>query len=189
MGLIKRFETSYSKACQNSFCILLGFNQASNVIVAARMGSYFFFLLDLPRVTRFSPRVFSTFPYSCWQSHLSLFSFLTRRPSFNWINPWCAGDSCFVHVIMKILNIFVNRNSSVNSFHLGLQRFPSVPKVLATVRHSSISTPQEAMNMWIEELQEDHFRVCLREVKTFDGKYQNIQVVSLSVTWVLIVCE
>ena len=38
------------------------------------------------------------------------------------------------------------------------------------------------MNMWIEELQEDHFRVCLREVKTFDGKHQNIQVVSWSVS-------
>ena len=40
--------------------------------------------------------------------------------------------------------------------------------------------------MWIEELQEDHFRVCLREVKTFDGKHQNIQVVSWSVSWLLI---
>ena len=92
------------------------------------------------------------------------------------------GDSCFVHVIVKIFKILVNRNSSFNSFYLGLQRFPSVPKVLATVRHSSISMPQDAMNMWIEELQEDHFRVCLREVKTFDGKHQNIQVVSWSVT-------
>ncbi|CAH3043319.1 unnamed protein product [Porites lobata] len=42
--------------------------------------------------------------------------------------------------------------------------------------------PQDAMNMWIEELQEDHFRVCLREVKTFDGKYQNIQVDWLAFT-------
>ena len=92
------------------------------------------------------------------------------------------GDSCFVHVIVKIFKILVNRNISFNSFHLGLQRFPSVPKVLATVRHSSISMPQDAMNVWIEELQEDHFRVCLREVKTFDGKHQNIQVVSWSVS-------
>ena len=92
------------------------------------------------------------------------------------------GDSCFVHVIVKIFKILVNRNSSFNSFHLGLQRFPSAPKVLATVRHTSISRPLDAMNMWIEELQEDHFRVCLREVKTFDGKHQNIQEVSWSVS-------
>jgi len=56
------------------------------------------------------------------------------------------------------------------------QRFASVPKVLATVRHAGISRPQDAMNTWIEELQEDHFRLCLREMKTFDGKHQNMQV-------------
>ena len=35
------------------------------------------------------------------------------------------------------------------------------------------------MNVWIEELKEDYFRFCLREVKTFDGKHQNLNVVSL----------
>ena len=74
----------------------------------------------------------------------------------------------------------------MNSFSFLLQKFPYVPKVLATVRHASISMPQDAMNMWIEELQKDHFRVCLREVKTFDGKHQNIKVVSWSVFWLLI---
>ena len=34
------------------------------------------------------------------------------------------------------------------------------------------------MNMWLEDLTEDHFRVCLREVKTFDGKHDNLKVVS-----------
>ncbi|KAL9984800.1 hypothetical protein ACROYT_G007135 [Oculina patagonica] len=57
------------------------------------------------------------------------------------------------------------------------QRFSSVPKVLATVRHSVSNKPQDAMNIWIEELKEDYFRICLREVKTFDGKHQNIEVV------------
>jgi len=33
------------------------------------------------------------------------------------------------------------------------------------------------MNIWIEELKEDYFRICLREVKTFDGKHQNLKVV------------
>ena len=59
------------------------------------------------------------------------------------------------------------------------QRFPSVPKAFATVRHAGSTRPQDAMNMWIEELREDHFRVCIREGKTFDGKHQNIQVVSV----------
>ena len=60
-----------------------------------------------------------------------------------------------------------------------LQRFASVPKVLATVRHGGSGRPQDAMNAWIEELQEDYFSLCLREVKTFDGKHQNLQVVSV----------
>ena len=34
------------------------------------------------------------------------------------------------------------------------------------------------MNVWIEELKEDYFMACVREVKTFDGKHQNLQVVS-----------
>ena len=36
------------------------------------------------------------------------------------------------------------------------------------------------MNVWIEELKADYFRVCLREVKTFDGKHQNLKVASLT---------
>ena len=61
-----------------------------------------------------------------------------------------------------------------------LQRFSSVPKVLATSLHSASNRPQDAMNIWIEELKEDYFRACLREVKTFDGKHQNLQVVSFA---------
>ncbi|XP_078359794.1 uncharacterized protein LOC144644227 isoform X4 [Oculina patagonica] len=62
------------------------------------------------------------------------------------------------------------------------QRFSSVPKVLATVRHSISNRPQDAMNIWIEELKEDYFRICLREVKTFDGKHQNTEVDWLAFT-------
>ena len=33
---------------------------------------------------------------------------------------------------------------------------------------------------WRIELKADYFRVCLREVKTFDGKHQNLKVASLT---------
>ena len=52
--------------------------------------------------------------------------------------------------------------------------------MLATVRHSVSNMPQDAMNVWVEELKADYFRVCLREVKTFDGKHQNLKVASLT---------
>ncbi|XP_015762016.1 PREDICTED: uncharacterized protein LOC107341108 [Acropora digitifera] len=57
-----------------------------------------------------------------------------------------------------------------------VQHFHSVPYVLATVRYGGNTRPQDAMNMWLEEKQGDHFRICVREVKTFDGKHQNTQV-------------
>ena len=63
---------------------------------------------------------------------------------------------------------------------VSLKRFHSVPYVLATVRQGGNTGPQHAMNMWLEEKQEDNFRICVREVKTFDGKHQNTQVVSQS---------
>ena len=50
--------------------------------------------------------------------------------------------------------------------------------MFASVRHAGSTRPQDAMNIWVEEKQEDHFKICVREVKTFDGKHQNIQVVS-----------
>ena len=52
--------------------------------------------------------------------------------------------------------------------------------MLATVRQSVSNMPQDAMNVWVEELKADYFRVCLREVKTFDGKHQNLKVASLT---------
>ena len=66
----------------------------------------------------------------------------------------------------------------IKSTPISLKRFNSVPYVLATVRYGGNTGPQDAMNMWLEEKQEDHFRICVREVKTFDGKHQNTQVVS-----------
>ena len=34
------------------------------------------------------------------------------------------------------------------------------------------------MVVWVEELRQDNFKVCLRETKIFDGTHQNIKVVS-----------
>lgn len=70
------------------------------------------------------------------------------------------------------------RQTNQPPFFSLLQRFASVPKVLASVRQGGNSRSQDAMNMWLEDLTEDHFRVCLREVKTFDGKHDNLKVVS-----------
>ena len=59
-----------------------------------------------------------------------------------------------------------------------LKRFATPPIVLATPSHQFPERPQDAMAVWVEELTEDSFKICLREVKIFDGLHKGITVVS-----------
>ena len=34
------------------------------------------------------------------------------------------------------------------------------------------------MAVWVEELTEDSFKICLKEVKTFDGLHKGITIIS-----------
>ena len=101
----------------------------------------------------------------------------------NKLGSWGVRDeTANVHIWWKIKDTLTltkrDKLSKPTSFFLLLQRYASVPKVLASVRQGGNSRSQDAMNMWLEDLTEDHFRVCLREVKTFDGKHVNLKVVS-----------
>ena len=69
-GAYKTLRNKLQQSLSKFVLYLLGFNQASNVIVAARMGSYFFFLLDLPRVYAVRLEFSQT-----WHSHLNLCSY------------------------------------------------------------------------------------------------------------------
>ena len=59
-----------------------------------------------------------------------------------------------------------------------LKRFVTPPIVLATPSHQFPERPQDAMAVWVEELTEDSFKICLREVKIFDGLHKGIAIVS-----------
>ena len=59
-----------------------------------------------------------------------------------------------------------------------LKRFATPPIVLATPSHQFPERPQDAMAVWVEELTEDSFKICLREVKIFDGVHKGITIVS-----------
>ena len=59
-----------------------------------------------------------------------------------------------------------------------LKRFATPPIVLATPSHQFPKRPQDAMAVWVEELTEDSFKICLREVKIFDGLHKGITIVS-----------
>ena len=50
--------------------------------------------------------------------------------------------------------------------------------MLVTPSHQVPERPQDAMAVWVEDLTQSSFKICLREVKIFDGFHQNIKVVS-----------
>ncbi|CAH3179324.1 unnamed protein product, partial [Porites lobata] len=56
------------------------------------------------------------------------------------------------------------------------QRFQSLPTILVTPSHQVPERPQDAMAVWVEDLTQSSFKICLREVKIFDGFHQNIKV-------------
>ena len=67
--------------------------------------------------------------------------------------------------------------------------FQGNPQVFATVRHQYLDRPFDAMNIWVEEISNGGFVVCLRELMTFDGVHSGLQVVSVwskrSCQWLL----
>ena len=69
-------------------------------------------------------------------------------------------------------------NSFIFFFFLSLKRFATPPIVLATPSHQFPKRSQDAMAVWVEELTEDSFKICLREVKIFDGLHRGITIVS-----------
>ena len=68
--------------------------------------------------------------------------------------------------------------SHLSLFFSYLKRFATPPIVLSTPSHQFPERPQDAMAVWVEELTEDSFKICLREVKIFDRLHKGISIVS-----------
>ena len=52
--------------------------------------------------------------------------------------------------------------------------------MFSTARHAVLRRPQDAMLVWLEDLATDHFKLCLREARNFDGPHERIEVVNLA---------
>lgn len=50
--------------------------------------------------------------------------------------------------------------------------------MFVTASHQFPKRPQDAMAIWIEDLQKDSFKICLRETKIFGGTHKNMKIVS-----------
>jgi len=57
-------------------------------------------------------------------------------------------------------------------------KFEEAPAVLVTSEHLRTGKNSDAALIWTENVTKDSFKVCLRELQNFDGKHQNIGVVS-----------
>ena len=59
-----------------------------------------------------------------------------------------------------------------------LQSFPGSPSVFASARYTRDTKPNDAMYVWLENVNSKSFEVCIREFLPFDGKHQDTIVVS-----------
>lgn len=50
------------------------------------------------------------------------------------------------------------------------------PQVFVTVEHEHSDRPHDSMNIWVEDISNDGFVVCLREFMTFDGIHSDLKV-------------
>ena len=57
-------------------------------------------------------------------------------------------------------------------------KFKKAPLVLVTSEHLRTGKEYDAALIWTEDVSKDSFKVCLRELQNFDGKHQDINVVS-----------
>ncbi|CAH3029060.1 unnamed protein product [Porites evermanni] len=56
------------------------------------------------------------------------------------------------------------------------QSFASKPRVFASVKYTRSTKPNDAMYLWLENVNSGGFEVCLREFLPFDGKHQDAVV-------------
>ncbi len=58
------------------------------------------------------------------------------------------------------------------------QVFKTPPTVFVTVSHQSPNRSQDAMAVWVKDVGNNNFKICLRETKIFGGTHKNIKIVS-----------
>ncbi|XP_078383750.1 uncharacterized protein LOC144666229 [Oculina patagonica] len=56
------------------------------------------------------------------------------------------------------------------------QGFKTPPTVFVTASHQSPNRPQDAMAVWVEDVGNNNFKICLRETKIFGGTHKNIKI-------------
>ena len=91
----------------------------------------------------------------------------------------CKFPLPFFYLFIYLLFFFQGPLTHSSFFFPYLKRFATPPIVLEIPSHQFPERPQDAMAVWVEELTEDSFKICLKEVKIFDGLHKGIAIVSI----------
>ena len=77
----------------------------------------------------------------------------------------CLID-CFIHVVVVVV------------FHAG--KVFSDALSICNCRHHHAGLKRDAASLWIEDVTQSSFKVCLRELQNYAGSYEDVQVVSVT---------
>ena len=93
--------------------------------------------------------------------------FESRTLKHKTYDPLCPGGFYLHgHTSRQITNKFL------------LQSFGSTPYVFVSAKYSRSTKPNDAVYVWLENVNSGGFEVCIREFSPFDGKHQDTTVVS-----------
>ena len=71
----------------------------------------------------------------------------------------------------------------MNSSTYIAQRFETVPNVFVTSAHKINQNSQDAASIWVEDPSVNSFKICFRELVSFDGVHRDLDVVSVCLAY------
>ena len=57
-------------------------------------------------------------------------------------------------------------------------KFSVIPSVFVTAAHHHAGLKRDAASVWIEDVTQSSFKVCLRELQNYAGSHEDVHVVS-----------
>ena len=58
-------------------------------------------------------------------------------------------------------------------------KFSVIPSVFVTATHYRVGLKRDAASVWIEDVTESSFKVCLRELQNYAGSHDDVYTVSV----------
>ena len=62
-------------------------------------------------------------------------------------------------------------------------KFSFTPSVFVTAAHHHAGLKRDAASVWIEDITQSSFKVCLRELQNYAGSHEDVYVVSVSASF------